>query len=232
MQLKYLIVGTGRCGTVFLAKVFNELGVPCGHETIFNYEPWETIQKRLAGQTGLSLSYTSTHRKTEGQWASDPWNCDLINLVADSSWMAVPHLSKFPEAKILHVVRNPLRVIRSYVEDLGFFRSAKPQNLYEEFAYQYIPDLRQELTAYDRCAVFFVEWNALIPNAYVHRIEDGLQGVYEFLGSSGEVNIPKNTNSYRSNQPDSAISLIKLSPAIRERLIQSSSEFGYHFDLL
>jgi len=45
-NLKFLIAGTGRCGTGYMAALFNELGIPCGHEKVFNADdkvkggPW------------------------------------------------------------------------------------------------------------------------------------------------------------------------------------------------
>lgn len=36
-NLKYVITGTGRCGTTFAAKSFCSAGIPCGHELVFRF---------------------------------------------------------------------------------------------------------------------------------------------------------------------------------------------------
>ena len=33
--MKYIIAGTGRCGTGYMSKIFNEVGIKCGHENVF-----------------------------------------------------------------------------------------------------------------------------------------------------------------------------------------------------
>ena len=37
MKLKYLVTGTGRSGTVYMARLLTSLGIPCSHEMIFDY---------------------------------------------------------------------------------------------------------------------------------------------------------------------------------------------------
>src|SRR5688572_3038641 len=34
---RFVIVGTGRCGTTYTAELLTQSGVPCGHESIFSY---------------------------------------------------------------------------------------------------------------------------------------------------------------------------------------------------
>src|SRR6516165_7960197 len=37
-KLQYLVVGTGRSGTVYLARLLTSIKIPCGHERVFNGE--------------------------------------------------------------------------------------------------------------------------------------------------------------------------------------------------
>ena len=34
-KLDFLVTGTGRCGTVYMAELLTSLGIPCGHESLF-----------------------------------------------------------------------------------------------------------------------------------------------------------------------------------------------------
>lgn len=79
-MIDLLIVGTGRCGTKFMAEWLTRSGVPCGHEAVFSYRGYTP-------QPGL---------------------------VADSSWLAVPYLP-LVACRIVHIVRNPLHVVRSFL---------------------------------------------------------------------------------------------------------------------
>jgi hypothetical protein len=59
MGMRYLVVGTGRCGTVYMAKLLSSVGVPCGHEATV------TPQKADPGEgishLGFSLCSTFDH---------------------------------------------------------------------------------------------------------------------------------------------------------------------------
>ena len=84
-DLDFVITGTGRAGTTFIARVFNELGIRCGHEVVFDHR---TVPN--------------------GQW-------DVrTNLKGDASWCAVPYLSEF-KGTIFHQMRDPLRVVSSWL---------------------------------------------------------------------------------------------------------------------
>jgi hypothetical protein len=84
----FVVVGTGRCGTTFVAQLLSEAGVPCGHEKVFR-------------RRALTPSFS---------------------LAGDCSYLAVPHLASFP-GTVIHVVREPLAVIRSLVGTRFFERS-------------------------------------------------------------------------------------------------------------
>lgn len=40
MRDRFVVTGSGRCGTTWLARALTRVGVPCGHEEVFN--PWTT----------------------------------------------------------------------------------------------------------------------------------------------------------------------------------------------
>jgi hypothetical protein len=46
---RFVIVGTGRCGTAYLAQVLNDLEISCGHESIYT---WKGIRRNRASLEG------------------------------------------------------------------------------------------------------------------------------------------------------------------------------------
>ena len=85
--LDFVITGTPRSGTTYVASLLQELGVDCTHERCF--DPWQVIFAEERPNT-------------------DPWG--------DSSWLAVPHLDDLPRStSVVHVVRDPLKAINSII---------------------------------------------------------------------------------------------------------------------
>lgn len=159
MRLRFLATGTGRSGTVFMAKVLTHLGLPCGHESFFTTDDAAVVQARCQGQVEPVLSHRSQAASTQ-QWV------DVRSLVADASYMAVPYLSLVPDVPVIHVVRHPLLVISSFVKDLGYFRR-DPTNPYnseghEDWIYQHTPDLEYWTDPVDAAAAHYLTWNETI----------------------------------------------------------------------
>ena len=84
-KLKFVVTGTGRAGTTYMARVFNELAIRCGHEVVFD------------------------HRSAP----SEAWDV-RTDLVGDASWCAVPYLANFGGV-VFHQMRDPLRVLSSWL---------------------------------------------------------------------------------------------------------------------
>lgn len=91
-MFKYIITGTGRCGTTYLSRIFNEIGIKCGHELIFN----------------LHYNYEEGMKR-------------YPELEADSSWMSVPFLDFLSNSACIHIVRHPLKTIASF-KNVGFLK--------------------------------------------------------------------------------------------------------------
>ena len=78
-----MIIGTGRCGTGYVAAYLTGLGIPCSHEGYFTPEgPTLRNPERPAGAKG------------------------------DASWLAAPFVRR-GDLPIVHLVRRPRDVIRS-----------------------------------------------------------------------------------------------------------------------
>jgi hypothetical protein len=85
--IDFLITGTPRSGTGYIAQILSYLGIECSHERMFN--PWEVHYEEM--------------RSDSRKWG-------------DSSWMAVPYLGKIPPiTKVFHIVRDPLKTINSII---------------------------------------------------------------------------------------------------------------------
>lgn len=101
----------------------------------------------------------------------------------DSSWMAVPFLDELPaDTAILHLVRDPLQVTRSFL-DLGFFSTAydeacaerlpirfvrrrPPSEAYIRFLRRHSPKTFSFETAQLRAEYHWVDWNSRVVSAY------------------------------------------------------------------
>ncbi|MBI5433855.1 MAG: hypothetical protein HZA52_13570 [Planctomycetes bacterium] len=92
MTRRFLITGCGRSGTGYIATLLGELGIPCGHEVL--YQP-ETCIERAP------------------EWSE--------SVVGESSWLAAPYLATLAEGTlVLHQVREPVAVVRSFLR-IRFF---------------------------------------------------------------------------------------------------------------
>jgi hypothetical protein len=242
MKLDYLITGTGRCGTVYCAKYLTATGIPCGHEAIFDYKGLEVALKRLEGIEPLALSEVSQMRVLpDGKVNRLEAYVDLAQLRGDSSYLAAPFLDhpQLQDTKVLHVVRSPVSVIRSFCQYLGYFQSSQPHSTneitrrYEAFMYSFVPELQSQwLKQFDRCALYYIKWNRLIQDklkdhdSLLLRVEDAAVKLGELLGSATP-NIPKDENTfYRGKAGTFTLDDIS-SKYIRSELVSYAKEWGY-----
>ena len=85
--IDFVVTGTPRSGTTYVAKVLQKLGLECRHERRFT--PWDVVIE----------SYRLN---------SVPWG--------DSSWLAAPFLHLLPPTtRVLHIVRDPLKTLNSII---------------------------------------------------------------------------------------------------------------------
>jgi len=185
--MKYIFTGTGRCGTVYYARLLTSLGIPCSHEGYFGPTPHEDTMKKINGEAQVVVSNRS--REYDPNWAPDVYQ-------ADSSYMAAPYIDseQLLETKVVHLVRDPIKVISSYYLDLQYYKYAQQGfHDYMDYVYRYLPQLLDEsLHPICRVVKFYLEWNKLIVEKSVrkisegkyllHRVEDGCQPVLDWLG--------------------------------------------------
>jgi len=199
-MINSIVTGTGRCGTTYLAKLLTSMSYPCGHESIFNYEDENAIKNRL-----LKSDYTlSICSQSTLNIRYDPNKKDWIKLdeiIADSSYMAAPYLNwkELEKIKIIHVYRNPLDVIRSFLNDIKYFSQKTPNNSnifnelgYENKIYNILPELSEIDNSLERACYYYIEWNKMIKNNCTNKevltikIEDKEKDkkIIDFLGIS------------------------------------------------
>lgn len=181
IRLKYLVTGTGRCGTVFMARLLTSLGEMCGHEAIFSHEGKEKAINRLMRKESVELSNCSR----DGDWFIPE------RLTSESSYMAAPFLDDeiLSGSKIIHVVRNPLDVVNSHTQDVHFFEYPNPHQLpWQQFVLTYLPEIPEIDNLLERACFYYIRWNEMIEDRaagkpyILHRVEEKLSpDLIEFL---------------------------------------------------
>jgi hypothetical protein len=204
MILEYIVTGTGRCGTVAVARYLTQLGIDCGHESIFDFNGLDTALNRIYGRHDVTISLTSRQKWDGSEHHEDAdWVPELKSLQADSSYMAAPFLDHedLEELTIIHLIRNPIRVVDSFLNHFHYFQGQEPGSTiyskpYEEFIYKHVPELCLPMSAAERACLYVVRWNEMIDRrlrytSWVVKVEDGLAGIAERIGLDPLPEFPK-----------------------------------------
>ena len=213
-----------------MARMLTSLGIPCGHESIFNQTPY--VKENLSGKRKLGLSECSLD-------SCEKW-IDIENIVADSSYMAVPYLDLIPETPLIHVVRDPLLVISSFVRDFDYFKSKAPgENDYQKLIYSTLPDLKSIKNPVERAAYFYVSWNRLIEEQSRDRklffkIEsDDVKSVADFLNKEVPEGVFNGVEVNSRKTEKNRFSLADIPEgSIKNSLVKMSVKYGYAGPLL
>lgn len=237
MTLKYIITGTGRCGTVYVARVLTDLGVYCGHEAIFDCHGVDFAIERINGRRPLKLSDASM-MKFDGTHCSviPEWLRDINEIVADSSYLAAPYLQLF-DVGFVYLVRDPMKVVNSFCNYINYFKHPFPSDpygmVYEEFVYKYVPELFQPMSQYERACLYYLRWNQMIEKNLegkrfiFHRIEDDPQPILEFVGASGSASFTDTKiNSFEKTGKTFNLSDIK-NGTLKRDFIDMGRRYGY-----
>jgi len=238
-NLKFIVTGTGRSGSVFMAKLLTQLGIPCGHECIFNHESIDKIAMKLYDPKKRELSFCSTHDLstiTEDPPETETW-VKNEETIAESSYMAAPYL-KLPElknVKIIHVVRNPLKVISSFVKSLNYFSQSTPTNEWENKIYNNIKGLSNINNQIERACFYYCKWNELIENNtktnkhILCKLEniDSNQLFFDFIEKQKKkITLPKNINTINKREQNIKITDIPIGD-IKNMFIKKCSDYNY-----
>lgn len=134
--LKILIVGTGRCGTGYLAQCLENAGFSCGHEAVFNHWDEDTVRGKLLRSTF----------DAESSWAAAAF------LGAD--WLGA-------EVKVIHLTRSPKAVIKSFF-DINFFSDGRVQKPLNQVVYRNTSIRPESQARLASSVAHYYEWNAMI----------------------------------------------------------------------
>ena len=156
-RLKVVVSGTGRSGTVYMARALTNLGYTCGHESIFTPSGFDRAIELLNNPNLIVTSRVDVNSE----------NCvfDSGLQVAESSYMSSPYLDKpiLNNTKIIHVTRNPLLVLSSTFIDANFFDDGNPiQTIYRNFVYSHLGELKKIKNLLERSAAYYVWWNNMV----------------------------------------------------------------------
>jgi hypothetical protein len=191
-KLRYLVAGTGRSGTVYLAKLLTSVQIPCGHEHFFQGEDLNAALARLA-EGGANSACSQICGLESGTVP-----------IAESSYLAVPFLDHdcLRGCTIIHGVRDPVKVIRSFLNDIQFFRADKPEDCHhhEQFIRKHLPLLNYISDPVCRACYYYIRWNQKVEESagghryLLHRIEGDPAILLRELGLSFQQSDYQETN--------------------------------------
>ena len=182
-KLKFLVTGSGRSGTNYMSRFLTSIGIMCGHESIFTHDGIIEAIYRLKEPEAVRTSFCSLSN-------SDEWFNPSLQ-IADSSYMSAPYLDDpiLEDTKIIHLIRNPIKVISSTFYDANFFSEDNLiQTPYVEFVYGILPQLKIIEDRLEKNIMYYILWNEMIEskikskNVFVHKIENGItKALFDFL---------------------------------------------------
>ena len=210
--LRLIVTGTGRSGTGFAARWLTSIGIPAGHEQFWDHRGHEHALHMLAARH--------------------------YQMQAECSWEAAPYLSSQPlkDALAIHQVRHPKKMIESCMR--------VPPSLaphYAMYLERHLPPLRQYKTEQNKAACRWVYWNLMIEElllgrtTYFWRIEDGTDGVLDWLDSKGVVDAAKihpaqvftNTRHNHKHGDPVHAQLENIHPTLIQPLREMMERYGY-----
>ena len=199
-----------------MAKLLTSLGFPCTHEAMFTNE-------------SLIVGYNKRGPNSRVSVADGRWLKEGDEIVAEASYMSAPYLSSL-KSKVIHVVRDPLRVIFSFLDGFNYFKYRSHNgDRYQRFIYHYVPHLTNDIDPITRACLYYVEWNEMIERGqpdFFHNVESDVSKLKEFL----EVKTTKHFENRKSNSrckkfthtyddiPESGI---------KDRFIDMAKRYGY-----
>jgi hypothetical protein len=207
-----------------MARLLTSAGLMCGHESIFTPEGLKGAISRLMGDKKVDTSWVSLGKD---QWFNP------ATQVAESSYLAAPFLDQF-DYPIIHVVRNPIKVISSTYLDADFFKD-KLQIPYRQFVYNHLPELEKISNEIERTAAYYIWWNKLVERKSVGKkyirlqVENAISPkLFDFLGVQQPEKLFGNTsiNSWKGERRDLRLSDVP-DGIIKDEFISIIERYGY-----
>lgn len=207
--MKYLITGTGRCGTGYVAQVLNSTGdTKCTHERVFNAQGIEFARRRII------------ERRNNPHWG---WE-------GESSWYAAMYLDDpiLDGITIVHLVRHPKEVIDS---QLSMGNWTHPAYDGAKTLLPYLPGLALCQSPLEMSAYWYVEWNRKVePHADTfHRVEDDVRLLLDKLGIdyAGKILFDDKKYNTRRTYPSDVDLKTDLTDPLRSEILEMAHRYGY-----
>lgn len=136
-MIDFVITGTGRSGTKWVARALQAGGIPCGHEQACS-------------------SWTDDYQDDQ-IWRES-------HQVGESSWQAAPFVGEMQAAGVLavHLVRHPVEVASSMVSNRMLVPGEDGILPWHRFIVEHIGDWIFRLHPHDRALQFWTDWNKQI----------------------------------------------------------------------
>ena len=207
-----------------MARLLTDLGIMCGHESIFTSEGIDDAIEKLNKKKSIEISDVSKDKNSENWF-------DANLQIADSSYMAAPFLEHdcLSNCKIIHVVRNPIKVISSTYIDANFF-DCPIQIPYIYFVYSHLPELKNIKNKIERTVAYYVWWNELIEKTCQFRIQVECIGqkLFDFLEIEKPEKIFDNNkiNAWNKRKKDLTLNDIP-NGSIKNEFIKKIEQYGY-----
>lgn len=137
-SMRFVVTGSARSGTKYVAHLLTRAGIATGHEDVFNR--W------------------NEDGSLPGDWRDDAYD-------GDASFVASPHTAQLAEdLTIVHLVRSPLAVIGS-IGGMGWLRDLDVP--WVHYISRYVPEVAEQPPGPRRAAAYWLGWNALA-EAHAH----------------------------------------------------------------
>lgn len=149
MSLRFVVTGTGRSGTGYIAQLLRAAGLRCGHEDWFTWVPGVRDHQTIP-RTSLRMRLRGPMSRLREEWRRRRQRLD-----GDASWMAVPSLMRFKGMVFLQL-RHPLAVISSLVSH-RFFSDPSRYGVWLRFAHAHFQGTGDDVLDAMR---WWVQWNA------------------------------------------------------------------------
>jgi len=127
----------------------------------------------------------------------------MNSFVGESSWLIAPYLHEYKDSTIIHITRNPLKVISSLLSVGNLCNDQIEKNPYSRYKVDCLPAIRG-FAGLDRYLYFYIQWNRTIEKHTDKRykVEDISEDPVAFFQELGikykPVEIPRDTNTWGS----------------------------------
>lgn len=206
---KFLIAGTGHCGTGYIAELLNKIGIDTGHEFIFNPDNPDILENGLV------------------KWKDK---------VGEVSWESCFYLERIPRnIMIYHQVRDPIKVIRAFMRE-KFFENKNKWFLFAEkhlnfsslekhdkylFWYYTLNKLIERHVEFNRYKVEMIDSNLV--STILHNA-----GFKNLVSIQSVINdLPKNINSHAKKEDELITWDTFPNSELKEKVMEMAVEYGY-----